>query len=400
MLRTDYPDYPDSNAESAESANSTESATLLGKSPPIRALRARIEQLANSRVPVCISGETGSGKELAARAIHARSQRRRRAFVAVNCGAIPPELVESELFGHLKGSFTGAAADRLGLFQAADGGTLLLDEVGELPLPAQVKLLRVLQERRVRPLGARREVPVDVRLLSATHKDLAKETEQGRMRADLYYRINVLQLAMPSLRQRRSDIPELAAHILQRSAAENGGGPSRLSATALARLQEHSFPGNVRELENILQRAALLCSGDMIPIEALDFSCSPLQPLPADSAAAGTNNSNKSNNSNDCTNDSITDEPGSEPKDEAGLEAGLDARNKSGDGPMADGFSLDAHLQRIEAAALKRALVDNDGNRSAAARGLGLSFRTMRYRLHKHGLANYCPHCSPDSPEE
>ena len=242
---------------------------LLGDSPAMQQIRALIAKLARTQAPVFITGESGTGKELAARLIHAQGPRRDGPFVPVNCGAIPHDLVESELFGHKKGSFTGAVADKDGLFQAAAGGTLFLDELADLPLPAQVKLLRAIQEKCVRPVGAAREVPVDVRLISASHRDLAQEVEKGRFRQDLFYRINVIELRLPALRERPEDIRPLAVHIL-RKLAWVAGEPTAvepwLSEEASAALMRYAFPGNVRELENILERAVALCEGERIEV--------------------------------------------------------------------------------------------------------------------------------------
>jgi len=242
---------------------------LLGDSPAMQQIRALIAKLARTQAPVFITGESGTGKELAARLIHAQGPRRDGPFVPVNCGAIPHDLVESELFGHKKGSFTGAVADKEGLFQAAAGGTLFLDELADLPLPAQVKLLRAIQEKCVRPVGAAREVPVDVRIISASHRDLAQEVEKGRFRQDLFYRINVIELRLPALRERPEDIRPLAVHIL-RKIARAAGEPTAvepwLSEEAGAALMRYAFPGNVRELENILERAVALCEGERIEV--------------------------------------------------------------------------------------------------------------------------------------
>jgi two-component system response regulator PilR (NtrC family) len=228
-------------------------------------LRQTIARVAGTDFTVLLEGESGVGKELVARTIHAESSRAAGPFVPVNCGAIPAELMESEFFGHRKGSFTGAHADKAGLFQAADGGTLFLDEIAELPLPMQVKLLRAIQEKSVRPVGAQGEVPVDVRILSATHKDLAALVADGSFRHDLYYRINVIGLRVPPLRERREDLPQLAADVLARLAKEQGRpAPVRLGDDALDALLAYPFPGNVRELENILERALALADGDVI----------------------------------------------------------------------------------------------------------------------------------------
>ncbi|KXX64664.1 sigma-54-dependent transcriptional regulator [Marichromatium gracile] len=243
---------------------------LLGDSLAMAQIRQLIAKLARSQAPVFVTGESGTGKELAARLIHAQGPRRDGPFVALNCGAIPHDLVESELFGHKKGSFTGASSDKQGLFQAAEGGTLFLDEVAELPLQTQVKLLRAIQEKAVRPLGTQRELPVDVRLISASHRDLNAEVERGRFRQDLFYRINVIELRMPPLRERRGDIPALADWLLARIAEKSGAdGPLRLAPEALAALARHPFPGNVRELENILERATALCEHSLIEIDDL-----------------------------------------------------------------------------------------------------------------------------------
>src|SRR3954463_8071851 len=231
---------------------------LLGESAPLVQAREMIVKLARTQAPVYISGESGTGKELAARLIHENGARRERPFVPVNCGAIPENLMESEFFGYKKGAFTGAAEDREGFFQAANGGTLFLDEVAELPLPMQVKLLRAIQEKRVRKVGATQEDPVDVRIICATHQNLAQLVAAGKFRQDLFYRINVIQLPMPPLRDCREDIPLIASAIVERLGAQGEAGPARLTPDALAELQRHDFPGNTRELENILERALAL----------------------------------------------------------------------------------------------------------------------------------------------
>lgn len=249
--------------------------TITGESAKIKLLREQIGKLARSQAPIFISGESGSGKELAARAIHQQSARSHSPFVAVNCGAIPQELMESELFGHLKGSFTGADQDKQGLFQAAQNGTLFLDEVADLPLQMQVKLLRVIQEKSIRPVGSQTEIAIDVRILSATHKNLNLEVEQGRIRQDLYFRINVIELSVPPLRERISDLQELTVALLDKIARENNAPLCSLNELALAALQNYSFPGNVRELENILQRAATLCENNEIQDHNLEFLAGP-----------------------------------------------------------------------------------------------------------------------------
>ncbi len=310
---------------------------LLGDSTKIEEIRRLIAKLARNQAPVFITGESGTGKELAARLIHAQGPRYEGAFVAVNCGAIPHELVESELFGHKKGSFTGAVADKEGLFQAAEGGTLFLDEVADLPLPAQVKLLRAIQEKRVRPVGAQQEVPVDARIISASHRDLTEEVEHGRFRQDLFYRINVIELRMPSLREHPQDIPLLAARIFDRIArAHAERGPMKLADEALEALAQHPFPGNVRELENVLERATALCDGAIIGAHDLYL------PQP-EAAAAG--------------------------------DTGPDAA-----------VPLENYLGEIERQAILKALDETRWNRTAAAKKLGMTLRSLRYRLAKLGI--------------
>ncbi|MGE5152871.1 MAG: sigma-54-dependent transcriptional regulator, partial [Bdellovibrio bacteriovorus] len=256
--------------EGADQAPSEGGPRLLGDSPKMEEIRRLIAKLARNQAPVFITGESGTGKELAARLIHAQGPRAHGPFVAVNCGAIPQELVESELFGHKKGSFTGAVNDKEGLFQAAQGGTLFLDEVADLPLSAQVKLLRAIQEKSVRPVGSQHEVPVDARIISASHRNLNDEVEAGRFRQDLFYRINVIELRMPALRERPQDIPDLAQRMLERIARRQGNGEIKtLSDAAVQALRCHPFPGNVRELENVLERATALCDGAVIEAEDL-----------------------------------------------------------------------------------------------------------------------------------
>lgn len=310
---------------------------ILGQSEPITRLRKQIAKLARSQAPLYISGESGSGKEMVARRIHQLGPRCEHPFVPVNCGAIPAELMESEFFGHRKGSFTGAVADKPGLFQAASGGTLFLDEVADLPLPMQVKLLRAIQEKAVRPVGTQQEESVDVRLLCATHRDLAAEVAAGNFRQDLFYRINVIELKVPPLRERREDIPLLARHILQRLAQRNQDNSATLSPQARERLLNYRFPGNVRELENILERAYTLCEGDRIEAEDIQLSSTPVSP------------------------DSST--------------ADIDQID-----------SLEDYLDEIERKALEQALEETRWNKTAAAKRLGLTFRSLRYRLKKLGL--------------
>ena len=306
--------------------------SLIGDSPLMAQARQLIDKLARSQAPVQIRGESGSGKELAARRIHANGARRESPFVAVNCGAIPENLMESEFFGHKKGAFTGALADHDGFFQAADSGTLFLDEVGDLPLSMQVKLLRAIQEKRVRRVGSTSEEPVDVRIISATHRHLAEEVKSGAFRQDLYYRLNVIELRMPALRELRDDIPQLAATILSRHAG--GGRAPRLSAQAEVALQAYHFPGNVRELENILERAVALVSGDEIAVDDLQLS------------------------------------------DERAAEQEVDV----------EGLPLPERLEAIERKAILEALERARYNQTAAAKLLGISFRALRYRIQRLGI--------------
>ena len=315
---------------------------LLGNSAAIEEVRQTVAKVARSQAPVYITGESGSGKELVARQIHELGPRASGAFVPVNCGAIPGELMESEFFGHKKGSFTGAAADKDGLFQAANGGTLFLDEVADLPMHMQVKLLRVIQEKAVRPIGARQEIPVDVRVLSATHKNLARLVEQGAFRQDLFYRINVIEVRVPPLRERREDIPLLAGRFLDRIAPDWGVEKPQLSARSIEALKTYDFPGNVRELENILERAVALCENSTIEPE--DMRLTPR-------AAAG-----------------------------GALPAGI------ADPKVAAGASLDDYIDTLEREALLKALQETRYNKTAAAKNLGITFRALRYKLKKLGI--------------
>lgn len=323
---------------------------LIGSAPSVQALRKQISKLARSQAPVHISGESGSGKEVVARLIHNNGPRAAGAFVAVNCGAIPPELMESELFGHIKGSFTGANQDKVGLFQAASGGTLFLDEVADLPLSMQVKLLRAIQEKSVRPVGANAEQNTDIRLLSATHKDLAKEVEAGRFRKDLYYRINVIDLTVPSLRERLEDLPALTNTILQRISQAEGIEKAQLDDTALQALSCYTFPGNVRELENILERALALSDGERITADDLQIS----------STATAEVTTAKD------------DRPAKEPGARRSFE------DVHGD--------LEGYLEDIERQIISAALEECRWNKTATAKLLGISFRSLRYRLKKLDL--------------
>lgn len=311
---------------------------LLGESDVMRSIRSKIQKVARNQAPIYISGESGSGKELVAKLIHQQSPRSDKPFVAINCGAIPHELMESEFFGHKKGSFSGAIADKQGFFQAADGGTLFLDEVADLPLSLQVKLLRAIQEKKIRPVGEQHEVPVDVRLLSATHKELAKMVQEGSFRQDLYYRINVIELNLPPLRARASDIPQLATHLLARLAKANGESVPELSESALHALMRYHFPGNVRELENILERALALHEGDRIDAEDLSLS------VAASRSAIQADDLNT------------------------------------------ERVSLESYLAKVEKKALTVALEENSGNKIATAQQLGMTIRSLCYRLKKLGL--------------
>jgi len=336
-LKSNKPDpLPESDSNSA----------ILGQSDQIKKLAIQIRKLARSQAPVYISGESGSGKELVAREIHRQGPRAEGPFIPVNCGAIPGELMESEFFGHRKGSFTGAYEDKVGLFQAAHGGTLFLDEVADLPMQMQVKLLRAIQEKAVRPVGSQKELATDVRILSATHKDLVKLVEQGDFRQDLFYRINVIQVNVPPLRQRGTDIIFLARHILQDLAQDWDMELPRLSPQTEQALQDYRFPGNVRELENILERAVTLCDDDVIRPEHLQ--------LPTD-----------------------------------GVPVAKPAMASAGDHGIPDfveGDSLEEYLTDIEKQAILKALDETRWNRTAAAKKLGMSFRSLRYRLKKLGL--------------
>ncbi|MFC3714915.1 sigma-54-dependent transcriptional regulator [Luteimonas soli] len=346
-------------------AQPEEASRLLGNSEPMVALRQTIAKVARSQAPVHISGESGTGKELVARTIHAQGARAGGPFVPVNCGAIPSELMESEFFGHKKGSFTGAHADKPGLFQAADGGTLFLDEVAELPLSMQVKLLRAIQEKNVRPVGASVEVPVDVRVLSATHKDLAALVNDGRFRHDLYYRINVIEQHVPPLRERTGDLPLLADAILMRLAHAMKRSTPKLSADALAALEAYPFPGNVREFENILERALALADGDTIHADDLRLPAQQsVTPAAVASAFVSANAAAAGN----------PDAPATPP----------DPRTL---GPRETASSaLPSYIEEIERAAIQQALQENRYNKTKAAAALGITFRALRYKLKKLGI--------------
>lgn len=329
-----------------QQSHSDHSPPLLGKTASMEQLRQKILKVSRSQAPVYISGESGTGKELVARAIHYQGGRADGAFIPVNCGAIPKELMESEFFGHKKGSFTGATNDKQGLFQAANGGTLFLDEVADLPLDMQVKLLRAIQEKAVRPIGSDRELPVDVRVLSATHKDLALEVQREHFRNDLYYRINVIQVNIPPLRERQDDIELLANHFLQHFADDCGLPAPTLAKSTLDALKKYPFPGNVRELENILERAFTLCDENAIQLEDLQLPSADTPLSRIGSANVPTRNGHPTE-AIDC---------------------------------------LDSYLEEIEKEVICATLEKTKWNRTAAAKKLGVTFRSFRYRLKKLGL--------------
>ena len=314
----------------ADSSDQGMEGQLVGESQIMQNVREMIVKFARSKAPIYISGESGTGKELAAKLIHCKSPRRNAPFVPVNCGAIPENLMESEFFGYRKGAFTGADADKQGFFHAANGGTLFLDEVAELPLTMQVKLLRAIQEKKIRTVGSASEEAVDVRIVSATHKKLKEAVDDGLFRQDLYYRLNVIELKIPSLKERREDIPLLTKIILERIGGENSVS---LSKEAMRDLCSYTYPGNVRELENILERAVALCSGVTITSEDLQFATE---------------------------------------------EAALDG--------VGDNQSLDDYINRIEKDRILDALAKTNNNRTAAARLLGISFRSLRYRIERFGI--------------
>ncbi|HEX6007456.1 MAG TPA: sigma-54 dependent transcriptional regulator [Burkholderiales bacterium] len=306
---------------------------LIGESPLMQSTRQMIDRLARTQAPIHVTGESGSGKELAARLVHLKGSRHEGPFVAVNCGAIPENLMESEFFGYKKGAFTGAASDRDGFFQAADGGTLFLDEVADLPLQMQVKLLRAIQEKKVRKVGSTSEEQVDVRIISATHRSLADEVKSGAFRQDLYYRLNVIELRMPSLREMREDIPALADAIVRRQSGAKE--PPRLTAAAIEELQRYDFPGNVRELENVLERALALSTDS-------EIDCNDLQLVPTESEKSVASD--------------------------------------------VSGLPLQERLDLVEKKAILDALAQTHYNRTAAAKLLGITFRALRYRMERLGI--------------
>jgi two-component system response regulator PilR (NtrC family) len=349
---------PDANLSGAQRAL----ARLVGDSPVMQAVKARIAKVASSMAPVLILGESGTGKELVARAIHDCSHRADGPFVPVNCGAIPEQLLEAEFFGASKGAYTGAAQDRQGLFQTARGGTLFLDEIGDLPLAMQAKLLRAIQERRIRPLGETQEQAVDVRFVSATHKDLAAEVQTGRFRQDLYYRLNVIEIVVPPLRERRSDLPLLVRALLLRIAGEAGLPAPEPADSLLAQLQTAPLPGNVRELENILHRAVALSEGVIVTptSQLLGENILPAADAPPD--------------------------PGCEPTRPTPLQAEPDRVDARFD-PANLPYHLPAWIDEQERRVLVQALEQTGFNRTAAAARLGLNLRQIRYRMARLGIA-------------
>ncbi len=339
-------------------------------------VRELIARVARSQAPVYISGESGVGKELVARLVHESGPRRDGPFVPVNCGAIPSELMESELFGHKRGSFTGAVSDQKGLIQSAEGGTLFLDEVADLPLHMQVKLLRVIQEKTVRPVGESRELPVDVRILSATHKDLAQLVAQGRFREDLYYRINVIELRVPPLRERAEDIADLAETIIERLARrmQIAGASARARRRPRSRLRGYPFPGNVRELENVLERALTLCDGSVIASTRPTSSCgTPRSRQRRPAAPPRTSGPRRA----------AARKPAAAPDRRRATSAGPPPAPRRARRPAGP---LGTQLEEVERAAIVRALEQTRYNKTAAARLLGMTFRALRYRIKKLGI--------------
>jgi two-component system response regulator PilR (NtrC family) len=337
-------------------------ARMAGRSAAMEQVRGLVEKVARSMAPVLVNGESGTGKELVARAIHEVSVRSQQPFIAVNCSAIPEQLLEAEFFGYRKGAFTGAAEDREGFFQAANGGTLFLDEIGELPLPMQSKLLRAIQERQVRPVGAVSELPVNVRLLSATHRDLGADVQSGRFRQDLYYRLNVIQIRVPPLRERIGDLPDICDRVLARLAQDAGVvPPPRLTREALVHLARHPFHGNVRELENLLHRAVALTGTEEIDVHDLGLP----DAVFTDSAAQEL--------------DLITENTRHDV-----VQAGLAAPVATAQPALPS--DLGAFLDQVERDILERALERHRFNRTAAGASLGLSLRQMRYRMARLGV--------------
>ncbi|MCD2515122.1 sigma-54 dependent transcriptional regulator [Massilia sp. G4R7] len=350
-----------SEAPPAAQDGAAPGSRMIGSSPAMQSLRAQIGRLARSNAPISITGESGSGKELAAREIHAQSSRALRSFVAVNCGAIPETLMEAEFFGYRKGAFTGAADDRDGFFQAANGGTLMLDEVADLPLPMQVKLLRAIQERRVRKIGATNEEPVDVRIISATHQDLARCVEQGKFRQDLFYRLNVIELSLPPLRERIDDLAPLVDAILARLA---GPGQATLGAGVLDALRAYSFPGNIRELENVLERALAFANDGVIEVGDLSLKAA----RPGDAVREPA--------------------PAAAPVPPVEIAVELEPAPAAdpappGLGPAGLPSNLPEYLSQVERDIIGRALQQTNFNRTQAAALLGISVRQLRYQMQK-----------------
>ncbi len=350
---------------SGETSLDSNRPILIGQSTAMTEVRAMITKLARSQAPILISGESGTGKELAARLIHLSGPRADQPFVPVNCGAIPEHLMESEFFGYKKGSFTGATQDKGGLFQAAQSGTLFLDEVADLPLTMQVKLLRAIQERAVRPVGGQAEIATDVRVLSASHKNLTALVRDGVFRQDLFYRLNVIEMRLPSLREHPEDIPELVQAILDRLSRQAGLAQPRMAQSALMALQRYAFPGNIRELENILERAFTLCEDGLI--EEADL----LLPTPQSSAM-------RSPSSAQIADLEEPTPPAVPPRSEFEPRTVPILQPPTG--------NLEGYLEEIERAAILRALEATRHNKTAAAEKLGISFRALRYRLKKLGL--------------
>ncbi|SFD18733.1 sigma-54-dependent transcriptional regulator [Massilia yuzhufengensis] len=342
------------DAAPAQPGGAAPGSRMIGASSAMAALRAQIGRLARSNAPISITGESGSGKELAAREIHAQSSRAAKPFVAVNCGAIPETLMEAEFFGYRKGAFTGASEERDGFFQAANGGTLMLDEVADLPLAMQVKLLRAIQERRVRKIGATLEEPVDVRIISATHQDLARCVEQGRFRQDLFYRLNVIELSLPPLRERIDDLPPLVDAILARLA---GPGQAALAPGVLDTLRAYSFPGNIRELENVLERALAFANDGVIEVGDLSLKAA----RPGEGAAPAP-----------------APVPVAEPEP-----APVPAEAAPAPAPDALPSNLPEYLSQVERDIIGRALQQTQFNRTQAAALLGISVRQLRYQMQK-----------------
>lgn len=336
------PPRPHDDAGTPGTRSATSAPQLLGASPAMQHVRRTIAKLARSQAPVCISGESGTGKELVARSIHAAGPRADAEFIAVNCGAIPADLMESEFFGYRKGAFTGADRDHAGLVRQADGGTLFLDEIGELPLAMQVKLLRVIQERAVRHIGTTSEQPVDMRIICATNRDLAREVAAGHFREDLFYRLNVIEVTVPPLRAHGEDIAELASAILARLQQQlQLATRPQLSTAAMAALQAHSFPGNIRELENILERAVTLCDDAIIGPDFLRLE------VPRS-----------------CAHNAAAAPPAA----------------------LATGAALEDQLDALQRQRIEDALVSTRYNKTRAAKVLGITFRALRYRMEKLGI--------------